>query len=45
MSRPGMLVPERDLKGCKTPEQLVRALFRPVKKPQKKEPPPKRGSK
>ena len=29
MPREGMLVPERDLKGCESPEQLLRALFRP----------------
>ena len=31
MSRRPTLVPEEDLKGCESPEQLVRALFRPLR--------------
>ena len=31
MSRRPTLVPEEDLKGCESPEQLARALFRPLR--------------
>lgn len=39
------VIKERDLKGCKTPGQLARALLRPLKKPHKKDTTQKREPK